>query len=387
MTKFGSSRPEAHRGRLPSASLDAQALLCEALGVERAHLLAHPEQLLTPEQAAQYEAYVARCAAGEPLAYILGRRAFYDREFVVTPAVLIPRPETELLLEEALHFVRDRPQAVVVDVGTGSGALAVTLAALCPQATVYATETSPGALAVARQNAEQYSVRVEFLLGDLLQPLIERGIKTDVVMANLPYVASGELDALPVVDYETVNAPTAARMALRDPALLPRRAGCSGGRSSAACFQAGAVELVRRALDLSVVAEGHAAGSHNRAVVEVLTRRASRLSDSERLAIKRVIVSGPTGLRGADQGRVHARRDCLIRGLKDSARLFEVIDDRQALPQFFVDANEEGKRRPRRFVPADDNHGAAGGQDQQRRLLRTAFHPGARVLKVQDHRT
>src|SRR5262245_10249376 len=84
-----------------SASLDAQLLLCAVLGVERAYLLAHPEQPLKPEQSAQFRTLVERCAAGEPVAYILGRRAFYDREFMVTPDVLIPRPETELLLEQA----------------------------------------------------------------------------------------------------------------------------------------------------------------------------------------------------------------------------------------------------------------------------------------------
>src|SRR5690606_37717927 len=137
---------------------------------ERAYLLAHGEDPLTPDQMAQYESQVQRCAAGEPLPYVLGRWAFYDGELLVTPAVLIPRPETELLLEQALAFMETHPQAVVVDVGTGSGALAVTVAAHCPQAQVSAIDISPAALAIARQNAEQWHAVVAFYEGDLLTP-------------------------------------------------------------------------------------------------------------------------------------------------------------------------------------------------------------------------
>ncbi len=188
----------AARGQIDS--LDAQVLLGAALGMDRATLLAHPEAALTPEQAARFGGWVARCAAGEPVAYLLGRRAFYDRDFVVTPDVLIPRPETELLLEQVL--ARADRELVVVDVGTGSGALAITLAALRPQMTVYATDISPAALAVARENAARQQATVTFYEGDLLAPLIERGIKVDLVMANLPYIPSGDLPGLAVSRYE-----------------------------------------------------------------------------------------------------------------------------------------------------------------------------------------
>jgi release factor glutamine methyltransferase len=183
-----------------SASLDAQALLAHVLGVERAHLLAHPEGDLTPQQHTQYDGLVERLVQGEPLAYILGRRAFYDRELAVSPAVLIPRPETELLLEQALAFVKQHPQAVVVDVGTGSGALAVTLAAHAPQAQVYATDISADALAIARHNAE--GLKVTFFQGNLLQPMIEHLISIDLLVANLPYIASADLTHLDVSKYE-----------------------------------------------------------------------------------------------------------------------------------------------------------------------------------------
>lgn len=185
-----------------SPALDAHMLLCAALGVERAYLLAHPEQPLTAEQWARFDALVARRQAGEPIAYIIGRRAFYDRDFIVTPDVLVPRPETEHLLEEALDYAQGRGALVAVDVGTGSGALAVCFAAHRPAARVIATDISAASLAVARQNAAQYQIQLEFLEGDLLEPLIARGIKADLIMANLPYIHPDALPELDVSLYE-----------------------------------------------------------------------------------------------------------------------------------------------------------------------------------------
>jgi release factor glutamine methyltransferase len=185
-----------------SASLDAQRLLGYVLGKDRAYLLAHPEPLLTTEQAAQYIALIERATAGEPLPYILGHQAFYDRDLIVSPAVLIPRSETELLVENALAFAKSHSNCTAVDVGTGSGAIAVTLAANCPDTTVYAVDVSPAALDIARQNAEAGSARVTFFEGDLLTPLIVRGIKIDLLLANLPYIASRDLPALAVSRYE-----------------------------------------------------------------------------------------------------------------------------------------------------------------------------------------
>ncbi len=190
------------RARARIETLDAQALLCAALGVERAYLFGHPDHPLTPAQADRYAGWVERCAAGEPLAYILGRRAFYDRDFIVTPDVLIPRPETELLVEQGLAYLRGRPAATVADVGTGSGALAVTLAVHAPAAQVYALDISPAALAVARQNAAQHRAAVTFLEGDLLRPFLERGLRFDLLVANLPYIASGDLPSLAVTRWE-----------------------------------------------------------------------------------------------------------------------------------------------------------------------------------------
>ncbi len=210
MTNTIQSALQAARQRIQagsdSAGLDAQVLLGAVLGVDRTYLLAHPEQVLLPEQEVRFTTLVERCAAGEPLAYLLGRRAFYDRELIVSPAVLVPRPETELLLEKALTFARSRPSLRAVDVGTGSGALAVTLAALCPHAIVYATDMSPLALDIARQNAALHHTNVTFFEGDLLLPLVESDIQIDLIMANLPYIPSDEVPALAVSRYEPIMA-------------------------------------------------------------------------------------------------------------------------------------------------------------------------------------
>lgn len=201
MKDFRSIRSALRVARQKLDSLDAHVLLGAALGVDRAYLLTHPEAELTEEQVEHFAGWVERCAAGEPIAYILGRRAFYDREFIVTPDVLIPRPETELLLENALEWVAGR-SVTAVDVGTGSGALAVTLAAHCPQAEVYAVDISPAALEVARGNADRQRVSVTFFEGDLLAPLIERDIKLDLIIANLPYIPARDLPDLAVTRFE-----------------------------------------------------------------------------------------------------------------------------------------------------------------------------------------
>lgn len=184
----------------PSARLDAQVLLCAVLDVSRAHVLAYGERELTAEQADRFDDWLSRRANGEPVAYILGRRAFFDRDLIVTPDVLIPRPETEHLLEEALACTAERPALTAVDVGTGSGALAVTFKAHRPTATVYATDISAAALRVAARNAADLDIT--FLAGDLLTPLIERDIRVDLIMANLPYIASDDVARLAVSRHE-----------------------------------------------------------------------------------------------------------------------------------------------------------------------------------------
>lgn len=183
-------------------ALDADLLLGAVLGLERAALLAGQERMVDPKTQARCAELIARAAAGEPIAYLLGQRGFYDRELIVTPAVLIPRPETELLLEQALAWTANRPPVRAADIGTGCGALAVTFAAHRPESAVWAVELSAAALAVARRNAQANGVAVHFVQGDLLAPLIERALRFDLLMANLPYIPSAELAGLAVSRYE-----------------------------------------------------------------------------------------------------------------------------------------------------------------------------------------
>ena len=185
-----------------TADLDAQVLLARVLGCERAFLFAHGETALNHRKWLRFQSLLKRRAAGEPIAYILGKQGFYDMEFMVTPSVLVPRPETELLLEEALRRTEDRSCLRVADIGTGSGALAITFARQRPQCAVYATDISAPALEIARRNAAAQSANVSFFRGDLAQPLINSGIKVDLLMANLPYIASDELAGLAVSRWE-----------------------------------------------------------------------------------------------------------------------------------------------------------------------------------------
>lgn len=188
----------------PSPALDVDILLTEVLSCDRAYLLSHFDQPLREAERVRWAALLDRAAQGEPIAYILGRRAFYDLEFEVNPSVLIPRPETELLLEEALRWSAQHHPTTAADIGTGSGALAVTFARHVPQTTIYAVDASETALETARHNAERAGVRERliFLQGDLLVPLTERRITLDLLMANLPYIPTVELASLAVSRWE-----------------------------------------------------------------------------------------------------------------------------------------------------------------------------------------
>lgn len=174
-------------------------MLAHVLGLTRAQLLARQEQPLPPGVWEQYDALIERRVRYEPLAYLTGRREFYGREFFVDPRVLVPRPETELLVVGALTAI-DRFTAVrgalprVADIGTGSGAIAVSLAAERPLLTVDAVDVSADALDVARQNAAAHGVaeRVRFRQGDLLEPL---PAAADIIVANLPYVRDDQITA------------------------------------------------------------------------------------------------------------------------------------------------------------------------------------------------
>lgn len=196
------------RERAPSPAaatpdLDAQVLLAHATGASRATLLAYPERALSSEQASRFAGLIARRMRGEPVAYLTGHREFLGLDLATDARALIPRPETELLVEAALAALRERlaeaPEGwtpVAADIGTGTGAIALALAALEPRlGAIYATDISEDALALAGENAVRLGLaaRVRFPRGDLLDPLPE---PVDLLLANLPYVARRDEAAL-----------------------------------------------------------------------------------------------------------------------------------------------------------------------------------------------
>lgn len=166
-------------------------MLRETLGVDAAYLIAHPERVLTFNEARVYEEWEARRRSGEPMAYLLGKKEFYGLEFRITPAVLIPRPETELLVELSLERLPVGKEIRVLDLGTGSGVVAVTVNLKRPRARVTATELWVAALAVARGNADHLGAQnVRFVHGNWYEGL--EGERFDLIVSNPPYVAAAD---------------------------------------------------------------------------------------------------------------------------------------------------------------------------------------------------
>ena len=173
------------------ARLEAQVLLQHSLNVDRAWLLAHENDALEGKQEAAFEALLKRRLNGEPVAYILGKREFYGLEFIVTPDTLIPRPDTETLVEAALAKISTSQTCSVLDLGTGTGAIAITIASERPQAKVTAVDQSEKALAVAQSNAQNLDVNnVQFVLSDWFTAL--QGQAFDVIVCNPPYIAEDD---------------------------------------------------------------------------------------------------------------------------------------------------------------------------------------------------
>jgi release factor glutamine methyltransferase len=169
--------------------VDAEVLLAYALSKSRSWLIAHADDLLPAEHASAYAVLVEQREAGEPVAYITGRRGFWSLDLEVTPATLIPRPETELLVELVLQLLPIDKAARVLDLGTGTGAIALAIARERPRAQVTATDASADALAVARRNAQRHDIRnVSFAHGDWFAPLGDQ--RFDVIVSNPPYIES-----------------------------------------------------------------------------------------------------------------------------------------------------------------------------------------------------
>jgi len=180
----------------------ALILLAHVLQKPKTWVLAHPETHLNPDQKAHLERLVRRLQAGEPLPYLTGKQAFFGLDFAVSPAVLIPRPETELLVEQALRWLDAHPEAkTVLDVGTGSGCIAITLATRKPWLRITASDLSPEALEIARQNAETLQVKDQIIFeqSDLLPPGDQ---SFELVCANLPYIPSAKLEQVNTLGFE-----------------------------------------------------------------------------------------------------------------------------------------------------------------------------------------
>ena len=193
------ARLQFEEAGIGSAALDAEVLLSHATGCDRTGLYTNWDRLLSGEEEVKFYELTHRRCSGEPVAYITGRKEFMGLDFMVNPSVLIPRPETELLVENALKLMP--PASTVVDVGTGSGAVAVSLAFHNPGVRVFAVDCSSEALEVARRNAVKNGVadRVFFSHGCLLAPLdgLLRPGQVDLITANLPYIDTGDLQELP----------------------------------------------------------------------------------------------------------------------------------------------------------------------------------------------
>lgn len=193
--------------KIDQPRLAAEVLLAQVLRCQRIELYTRFEELVSEELRTEFRGLIKRHAMGEPVAYLVGHREFYSLDFKVTPQVLIPRPETETLVSELLDRLPAKGEKVdwqVCDVGTGSGAIAVSIAKYLPKASLTAIDVCPGALAIAQENAERHGVteRIRFLQGDLLSPVA--GQRYDAVVSNPPYVSAAELEqvAKSVKDFE-----------------------------------------------------------------------------------------------------------------------------------------------------------------------------------------
>jgi len=195
------AREELTVGDIEDASLEAELLLRDALKISRTQLYLALDRQLRPEQKEAYWQRIERRLNHEPSAYITGHREFYGLDFYVDSSVLIPRPESELLVETALELARNHTLSTIAEVGTGCGAIAVSLALSLPHSRIYATDISPPTLKIAQTNCRRHRVedRVRLLCGDMLDPLPE---PVDLVVANLPYVRESELLRVNPADFE-----------------------------------------------------------------------------------------------------------------------------------------------------------------------------------------
>jgi release factor glutamine methyltransferase len=206
-----------------SALLDAEVLLCHVLQKERSYLRAWPDKLLEPEQQEQFWALTEKRRQGMPVAYLIGRREFWSRDFRVSPDVLIPRPDTELLVELGLNLIPPDAPFKLIDLGTGSGIIAITLAAERPHAQVIATDLNSAALEIAKQNARHHHItNIHFYQSDWFNNTPD--IQFDLVISNPPYIAEDDSHLQEGdVRFEPQTALVAAQQGLRDIQIIADR--------------------------------------------------------------------------------------------------------------------------------------------------------------------
>lgn len=182
--------------------LDAQIMLCHVLDVDRLYLIVNRERILTKEEAYEYNRMIEKRLCGVPVQYIIGRQEFMGLDFNVAEGVLVPRPDTEILIEKVLDSIDKEDEYTIVDIGTGSGAITVSLAKYIKNSHVYSIDISKHALNIARQNAEKHDVlsKISFLSGSLFEPLQDISIagKIDILVSNPPYIPTGDIDNLQV---------------------------------------------------------------------------------------------------------------------------------------------------------------------------------------------
>ncbi len=198
---------QLRKAGVPEARREAGSLLGHVIARDQSFIITHAEDPIATEDLERFSQLLRERAQGKPLQYLIGRQEFYSLEFEVTPDVLIPRPETELLIETALNLVPGRDATVsICDVGTGSGCIAVTLLHELPNARAIALDVSPAAIAVAKRNAARHSVneRIEFLVSDCFSELKATDEPFDLVVSNPPYVPAAQIEGLQreVRDYE-----------------------------------------------------------------------------------------------------------------------------------------------------------------------------------------
>jgi release factor glutamine methyltransferase len=188
-------------GKIEESELESEVLLKYTLGISRVELYQRLDLELSSIEEEKFWSLIKRRLNNEPTAYITGHREFYGLDFHINPSVLIPRPETELLVERAIDTINNRYFSISADIGTGCGAVAISLAVNLPQVKIYATDISPDALNIALQNCRKHGVedRITLISGDLLEPLPE---PVDLIVANLPYVRKSDLSGINTSNFE-----------------------------------------------------------------------------------------------------------------------------------------------------------------------------------------